>query len=91
MLEDTKLKRTHEGRTFDLKDKYTVIQQGAIAVIWYAPTTIVKNVSNVIFDTYLKIGVLLYEFKPQSKCEKAVLKQLSVDLKECYSQIDISP
>ena len=73
------------------ESEYNVILRQVVAVIEDSKTTIAKNINVSINTTHWKIGMLLHERKLESKHGSGVVNRLSVDLKQIYPEMGVSP
>jgi len=71
--------------------EYQEILLRAVAVIEDARSNVARHLSATTSNTYWKIGKLLYEKKLESKYGSRIIKQLSIDLKERYPKMGMSP
>ena len=65
--------------------------QHAVAVIENARLEIAKHINGNIASAYWEIGKMLHERKVESGHGDGVVRQLSVDLKERYPKMGLSP
>ena len=65
--------------------------QHAVAVIKHARLEIAKHINGNIASAYWEIGKMLQERKVESGHVDGVVRQLSVDLKERYPKMGLSP
>ena len=65
--------------------------QHAVAVIENARLEIAKHINGNIASAYWEIGKMLHERKVESRHGDGVVRQLSVDLKERYPKMGLSP
>lgn len=65
--------------------------QHAVAVIEHARLEIAKHINGNIASAYWEIGKMLHERKVESGHGDGVVRQLSVDLKERYPKMGLSP
>ena len=65
--------------------------QHAVAVIEHARLEIAKHINGNIASAYWEIGKMLHEQKVESGHGNGVVRQLSVDLKERYPKMGLSP
>lgn len=72
-------------------NEYEEILLRAVAVIEEARSNVARHLSATTSSTYWEIGKLLYEKKIESKYGSQIVKQLSVDLKERYPKMGVSP
>lgn len=70
---------------------YTEILQRAVALIEEARSNVARHVSVAVSNTYWNIGKLLHEKKLESKHGSQVVRRLSVDLKQRYPKMGMSP
>ncbi len=70
---------------------YSEILQRTVALIEEARVSVAHHVSATVSNTYWEIGKLLYEKKLESKHGSQVVKRLSVDLKQRYPKMGVSP
>lgn len=80
-----------ESNIIIVENEYNELLRHAVAVIDTARTNIARQVSATASNTYWEIGKLLHERKLDSKHGSAVIKRLSVDLKERYPDMGTSP
>ena len=73
------------------ESEYNSILLQAVAVIDEARGKLAKNVSTIVSTTHWNIGKLLYEKKLESKYGSGVVERLSVDLKQRYPKLGLSP
>ena len=73
------------------ENDYKEILLQAVAVIENAHTNIVRHLATTISSTYWEIGKLLYEKKLESRYGNQVVEKLSIDLKERYPKMGMSP
>jgi predicted nuclease of restriction endonuclease-like (RecB) superfamily len=73
------------------KNEYNELLLQTVAVIENARINIARHIAASSSNTYWKIGRLLYERKLESKHGSGVVKRLSVDLKERYPDMGLSP
>lgn len=71
--------------------EYSEILLRAVAVIESARANVARAVTCAATNAYWEIGKLLYERKLESSYGNAVVKRLSVDLKERYPDLGTSP
>ena len=67
------------------------MQQHAVAMIKHARQKIAKHINGNIASAYCEIGKMLHERKVENGHGDSVVRQLSVDLKERYPKMDLSP
>lgn len=79
-----------ESNIIIVENEYNELLRHAVAVIDSARTNIARQVSATASNTYWEIGKLLYERKLDSKHGSAVVKRLSVDLKNRYPNMGLS-
>lgn len=70
---------------------YNEILLQAVAVIDETRNVVARNVCTAINTTYWNIGKLLYEKKVEEGYGKKVVERLSVDLKQHYPSMGLSP
>ena len=73
------------------EQEYKEILLRAVAVIEEARTNVARHMAATANNTYWEIGKLLYEKKIESEHGSGVVKRLSVDLKERYPNMGMSP
>ena len=73
------------------ENDYQEILLQAVAVIDRARTNMARHIAATVSNTYWEIGRLLYERKLESKHGSRVVRQLSVDLKQRYPKMGLSP
>lgn len=73
------------------ENEYKELLLQTVAVIENARTRLARHMSITANNTYWEIGKLLYEKKLESKHGSGVVKRLSVDLKERYPDMGMSP
>ena len=73
------------------ESEYNSILLQAVAVIDEARGKLAKHVSTIVSTTHWNIGKLLYEKKLESKYGSGVVERLSVDLKQRYPKLGLSP
>lgn len=73
------------------EQNYDEILQLAVSVIEHSRNMIAMQACSIASNSYYGIGKLLYEQKLESKYGDAVVKQLSVDLKQRYPKMGLSP
>lgn len=73
-----------------VQENYRSILRQAVAVIEDARTSIAKHVNGCVSSAYWQIGMLLYERKIESGYGDSVFKQLSVDLKQRFTKMEVS-
>ena len=73
------------------ESEYNAILRQVVAVIEDSKATIAKNINVSINTTHWKIGMLLHERKLESKHGSGVVQRLSVDLKQIYPEMGVSP
>lgn len=72
-------------------NEYGELLQRCVAVIEQARTAIAKIMNTTSMTAYWEIGKLLYERKIDSKHGSAIVRRLSIDLKERYPDMGTSP
>lgn len=70
---------------------YNEILNHCLAIIHNARTFIAKQLSSTATNTYWEIGKLLHESKLDSKHGASIVKRLSIDLKEQFPSMGLSP
>ena len=70
---------------------YQEILLRAVAVIEDARSNVARHISATTSNTYWEIGKLLYEKKLESRHGSQVVRRLSVDLKQRYPKMGMSP
>ena len=73
------------------ESEYNAILRRAVALIEEARSTIAKNVCQTVNSTHWQIGQLLHEKKLESTHGSQVVRRLSVDLKQRYPKMGMSP
>ena len=73
------------------REVYESMLQHAVAVIEHARLEIAKHINGNIASAYWEIGKMLHERKVESGHGDGVVRQLSVDLKERYPKMGLSP
>lgn len=73
------------------ENEYKEILLQAVAVIEIARTNIARHIAATTSNTYWEIGKLLYDRKLENKHGSGVVKRLSIDLKERYPKMGMSP
>lgn len=73
------------------ESEYNEILQQAVAVINETRISIARQLNASENTAYWKIGKLLHERKLESKHGNAVVKRLSIDLKERFPDMGLSP
>lgn len=73
------------------ENEYKEILLQTVAVIETARSNIARHIAATDSNTYWEIGKILYDRKIESKHGSGVVKRLSVDLKERYPQMGMSP
>ena len=71
--------------------EYDEILQRAIAVIDHGHARAARQVMAAVSNTYWEIGKLLYDRKIESGYGSAIVRKLSVDLKNRYPKMGMSP
>ena len=74
-----------------IDSEYNEILLQAVAVIERSRSVLAMQVSSITSNCYYGIGQILYERKLESKYGDAVVRRLSVDLKQRYPQMGTSP
>ena len=72
-------------------DEYKELLLQAVAVIESARCRLARQAASTANETYWEIGKLLYDRKLESTHGSQVVKKLSVDLKERYPKMGMSP
>lgn len=72
-------------------NEYTQILQQAVSKIQTARTTIARQVNTTVNSVYWNIGKLLFDRNLESGYGSGVVKRLSVDLKELFPDMGLSP
>ena len=70
---------------------YDEILRHAVAVIEHARTEIARHVNGYVSTAYWEIGQMLHERKIESGYGDRVVRRLSMDLKERYPKLGVSP
>ena len=73
------------------ESEYSAILRQAVAVIDNARAAVAKSVCTAIGTTHWELGKLLYDRKLDSIHGSGVVKRLSIDLKERFPQMGVSP
>ena len=73
------------------ESEYNSILRQVVAVIENSKATIAKNINIGINTTHWNIGKLLHDKKLESKHGSGVVNRLSVDLKQMYPEMGVSP
>ena len=73
------------------QSEYNEILRRCVAVINSARKMLAQQVASIASNTYWEIGKLLHERKLDSKHGSSVVKRLSIDLKEQFPDIGLSP
>ena len=73
------------------REDYELMLQHAVTVIEHARLEIAKHINGNIASAYWEIGKMLHERKVESGHGDGVVRQLSVDLKERYPKMGLSP
>lgn len=73
------------------ENEYIELLLQTVAVIERARINVARHIAVTASNTYWEIGKLLHEKKLESKHGSGVVKQLSVDLKERYPDMGMSP
>ena len=74
-----------------LDSEYNEILLQTVAVIEKSRSMLAVQVSTIASNSYFGIGQILYERKLESKYGDAVVRRLSVDLKQRYPNMGMSP
>lgn len=72
-------------------EEYNALLLQAVAVIESARSAVARHLAATTSNAYWEIGKLLHEKKIESKHGSRVVRQLSVDLKERYPKMGVSP
>ena len=72
-------------------DEYKELLLQAVAVIESARCRLARHAASTANETYWEIGKLLYDRKLESTHGSQVVKKLSIDLKERYPKMGMSP
>ena len=81
-----------DNKQFPIKrEDYESMLQHAVAVIEHARLEIAKHINGNIASAYWEIGKMLHERKVESGHGDGVVRLLSVDLKERYPKMGLSP
>ena len=70
---------------------YTELLQQTVAVLEHTRVSISRSIAGNICNAHWEIGKLLYERKLDSEHGAGVVKRLSMDLKERYPKMGVSP
>ena len=73
------------------ENEYKELLLQTVAVIEHARINVARRIAATTSNTYWEIGRLLYERKLESKHGSGVVKRLSVDLRERYPDMGLSP
>ena len=73
------------------ENEYKELLRQAVAVIENARASVAFHLAATASNTHWEIGRLLHEKKLESKHGSGVVKRLSVDLKERYPDMGLSP
>jgi len=73
------------------ESEYKAILLQAVAVIEDARQSVAMHVATIASNTHWNIGKLLHERKIESEHGSRVVERLSVDLKERYPKMGVSP
>ena len=73
------------------ENEYKELLRQAVAVIDRARASVALHLAATASNTHWEIGKLLHEKKLESKHGSGVVKRLSVDLKERYPYMGLSP
>ena len=71
--------------------EYAQILQQAVSEIQTARTTVARQVNTTVNSVYWNIGKLLFDRNLESGYGSGVVKRLSVDLKEQFPDMGLSP
>lgn len=74
-----------------LEEEYQELLQDTIAVIESSRIRIAKQINSSVTSSHWEIGRLLEERKLDSKHGDSIVKRLSVDLKERFPSMGLSP
>ena len=72
-------------------NEYAQILQQAVSEIQTARTTVARQVNTTVNSVYWNIGKLLFDRNLESGYGSGVVKRLSVDLKEQFPDMGLSP
>lgn len=84
------VKNSNSSGNYDEKD-YQELLHDTIAVIESSRTHIAKQINISVMSSHWEIGKLLEERKLDSKHGDSIVKRLSLDLKERYPNMGVSP
>ena len=73
------------------ENEYKELLLQTVAVIERARINVARRIATTASNTYWEIGRLLHEKKMESKHGSGVVKRLSVDLRERYPDMGLSP
>ncbi len=73
------------------ENDYNELLQKTIAVIEKTRTNVARHTAVAVSNTYWEIGKLLHEKKLESRHGSQIVKMLSVDLKDRYPKMGVSP
>jgi len=73
------------------ENEYKELLLQTVAVIEHARINVARRIAVTTSNTYWEIGKLLHEKKLESRHGSGVVKRLSVDLKERYPDMGLSP
>ncbi len=71
--------------------EYAKVLQQAVSEIQTARITIARQVNSTVNSAYWNIGKLLFDKNLESRYGSGVVKLLSVDLKEQFPDMELSP
>lgn len=74
-----------------LENKYSELLQQAVAVLEQERTTAARQLTTTLNSAYWKIGKLLHDRKVESSHGSGIVNRLSIDLKDRYPQMGLSP
>ena len=90
-MADIEKKESQPVATQFTAEEYKELLLQAVAVIESARCRLARQAAATTSDAYWQIGKLLYDRKLESKHGSRVVSQLSVDLKERYPKMGMSP
>ena len=73
------------------ENEYKKLLQQTVEVIEHARSQVAKQVNTTVTSSYWEIGKLLTELKVDSKHGDKIIERLSVDLKNIYPNMGVSP
>ena len=73
------------------ENDYKELLLQTVAVIEHARVKVARHITATANNTYWEIGKLLHEKKLESRHGSGVVKRLSVDMKERYPDMGLSP